>query len=239
MRPRLERYLLDLKNYRTTYNGFPATSCEFDMGLGPFQQATLGIAVEGTVSMTSVPASVYDLRTRPGSILLQPRNGVGNFTAFWMPWVVQDGETLVTAMSAPYGADGAGNNDVSYGVSLNDTSTGAAFGTFDQFHWDGGDGTIAHWNGTTQLVMGTDFTPGSELYWALSRKGDIVQASVSIDGGVWCPFSEIDTVARGHTFVWFRYAAQNLGLSQVAAPLEVRWVRHLRTPDFPAFPFTL
>lgn len=199
-------------------------SAEFDGSLSPW--ALGGSTVSGTADPIVVPTSpIADLTTRSGSVLLQPYEGAT--AQIYAALSLADGEEMIISMSAPYPQGGGGNNDTAYGISLNTSTTGYDAGTFDWFYWDGGNDAIDHWNGSSVVhFMGTKLHPGSRFYWRLVRTGDDIIAFFSMTGDVWCAFSEVDTVTRGHTHIWIFYRVAALGFSKMVAPMEVRWARH-------------
>lgn len=199
-------------------------SAEFSGSLSPW--ALGGSTVSGTADPIVVPTSpIADLTTRSGSVLLQPYEGAT--AQIYVALSLADGEEMIISMSAPFPQGGGGNNDTQYGVALNNSTTGYDSGTRDWFYWDGGNEQIDHWNGSAVVTaMGSGFHPGFRFYWRFVRTGDDIIAFFSFTGDVWCAFSEVDTVTRGHTHLWIWYSVAALAFSKMVVPLEVRWARH-------------
>lgn len=226
-----EAYEIENLTYRTEYIDL-GMSEEFEGSLG---NATAVGTVAGVVSMTTPPVSpIYDLTTRPGSVLLQPLNN--GLAQLRIPYTLGDGEEVIVAMAAPYAEGGGGGNDTWYGISLNDDPSQWDAGVYDNLFWDGGDSQIAAFDGAAIVRMGTNFFPGTLLYMRLIRIGDIVYMFHSKAGSPWCPIDEVNTVTRGHAYLWVFYRTMNLAFSLNVGPLEVRWIRHFATNDGP-FPF--
>jgi len=179
----------------------------------------------GTADLITIPASpTVDLTARFGSVLLQPPESTT--AEIRTPLSLADGEEIVVSMSRPYAQGAGGNNDIAYGVSFNDATTGYEDGAIDWFYWDGGNEELDHWDGTVVSQMNVDLHPGGNFYWRFIRSGDDIVAFFSLDGQVWCAFSEVDTVVRGHTQFWIFYKVEALTGSKKVGPMEVRWCRH-------------
>lgn len=210
---------------------------EFDGSLGAF--TAVGTS-SGTVSLLATPsAPIYDLGTRSGTLLLQADEG--GVAQIYQAFDISDGEELIVSMGTGFAQGAGGNNEYHIGISFTTANTGFGDGTEDRFYWDGGNEEISHWNGGTfPAVMAGVLVPGGALYWRLSRIGAVVVVSFSFDGRNWCPFSEVDVVARGHTsgYVWLFQSLANAVLtgSKIVAPLEVSWVRH-QTASASPYPF--
>lgn len=199
-------------------------NAEFDGSLSPW--ALGGSTVSGTADPIVVPTSpIADTSTRSGSVLLQPYEGAT--AQIYVALSLADGEEMIVSMSAPYAQGAGGNNDIGYGISLNNSTSAYSAGTYDYFYWDGGNEELDHWNGSVLVTRVTpDFHPGARFYWRLIRSGDDIYVFFSFTGDVWCAFSEVDTVTRGHSYAWIFYKVAGLAQSKQVGPMEVRWARH-------------
>lgn len=213
----------DIEQSDPTYTAL-TMNAEFDGALSPFSLG--GSTVSGTADPIVVPTSpIADTSTRTGSVLLQPYEGAT--AQIYVSLSLADGEEIIISMSSPYPQGGGGNNDTTYGISINNSTTGYNSGTRDYFYWDGGNEQLDHYNGSSVVTsMTPQLHPGGRFYWRLIRTGDDIIALFSFTGDVWCAFSETDTVTRGHTHLWIWYRVAALAFSKMVGPLEVRWVRH-------------
>ena len=199
-------------------------TAEFNGTLDPFILG--GSTVLGTADLITIPASpTIDLSTRHGSALFQPLESTT--AQIYTSLSLADGEEIIVSMSRPYAQGATGNNDIAYGICLNDSTTDYTAGTHDWFYYDGGNEEIDHWNGSVEVnKMNPKMHPGGNFYWRLIRDGDDIHAFFSFNGQVWCAFSEMDTVVRGHDTFWIFYKVATLTGSKKVGPMEARWCRH-------------
>lgn len=197
---------------------------EFDAGGRLHPKWTVVEGTLATVDPLSTAATGYDLASKPGSLLAQPRNGVG-VTRLTQAYTLPDQRSIVMKMRPATVL--AGDTNAVWGpiISLT-TSPGTDYDTSDnnglyligyrsnglysKIHSSGN-----HYLGVVQL--------NRSLYLKITRNGLVYTTWMSGDGECWCPVGT-GTAANARTKLWLAMASYSTFTGPVPIQ-EIEWIR--------------
>ena len=205
-------------------------SDEFASGTLDGQWTAVGMS-SGTVSLlTANPTdSVYDLSTRPGSLLVQVKPADHPFLR--ADSFIASGEQIIASISVAHPGDTVpGGNTMWAGVGYNDDDTDPYAGNDGQLFWDGADDDrvvfSANSGATGFGIINNSAPSGSRAYFRLVRDSNTIYAYYSLDGSAWSSLNSSTTAVSTANNFWLIFDCR-AGTPDFAPILAVNWVRHV------------
>lgn len=194
-------------------------------------------AVSGTSGSVSLvetgEVERYDLTTRPGWLLMQAGSAADQKVELRQDFTLGDGDSVLVAMSGPFaasdGSTGIANNELRYGMTLNDNDAGHDAGTYFGIMFDTADNGIRlmAFDGTTTFGATSDSSGsmsipiGQLIYLRLMRVSTAIRAYWSSDGSTWMPLG-VKTISPDNLWIW----KESVVASGEPVPIvAVYWVR--------------
>jgi len=208
-------------------------SDEFNDGTG--ESGTInGLAVKwtavgggaGTIDLytDNIADSVYDLDTRPGTMLVQ--SDIADIISFRQDDMLIDGESIVVSMIVPSPFDAiATNNTYRAGIVVNDDNTQYSSGNYRGLVWDGSDvARVIHYTGSTVYADHTIAPAGGRCYFRISRVSSVLHLFFSKDGILWIDCASVAIGTFDNFWIIFDQSISSADGSAIAG---VEWVRHV------------
>jgi hypothetical protein len=203
-------------------------SDEFGAGTLDAQWTPVGAGAGSVALLTANPAaSVYDLTTRAGDLLVQV--DISGSVAFRQDALPANGEQIIVAMSVPSPGDSVVvNNSMWCGIGVNDTDTDYDAGTARAMFWDGADSArllnVVVPGGTTALGDAVATPGGRRSYWRLAQSAGVLHFFWSLEGSIWTPMGSVAVGAFNNFWIFMDSKA----VAYDAAPIgAIHWVRHV------------
>lgn len=192
-----------------------------------------GTVAAGTVSLLSTTnQSIYDLATRPGTLLTQVGRDGARTASFRQDYTLPDNSSIVVSVCPALGFDGSiANDEMDLVLAVNSDNTSWSSGTNGQKLYlyvgtvaSGGVVTLFASDGTTTHQLGTQLGV-QPLLMRIARAGNVYTPFVSFNGGrSWNSIGPGFDLAGAKDNIWIAHA--NVGVS--AGPVPVcawDWVR--------------
>lgn len=214
---------------------------EFDDSTG-MSGATNGLdakwtAVSGAESAVSLvetgEVERFDLDTRPGWLLLQAGSLADQKVELRQDYTLPDGNSIILALSSPFASSVSNNsitnNELRFGMALNDNDAGYDAGTFLYFAFDVdtngvrllvNDGTTT-FGSTSDASQAMNAPIGQLMYLRFMRTTTIIRAFWSTDGTAWMP---LGNKTMSPTNVWI-FIESVVNADEPVPIGAVKWIR--------------